>query len=70
MAAILADDTFKRIFLNENIQILIKIPLKFVSKGPINNISELFQVMAWRRKGNKPLPETLVTQFADAYMRH
>ena len=33
-----ADDTFKRIFLNENIRISIEISLKFVPKGPINNI--------------------------------
>ena len=35
------DDTFERIFLNENAIILIKISLKFVPIGPINNISEL-----------------------------
>ena len=29
MAAILADDIFKRIFLNENVRILIHISLKF-----------------------------------------
>ena len=29
---------FKCIFSNENIYILIAIPLKFVPKGPINNI--------------------------------
>ena len=32
-----ADDTLKRIFLNENVGISIKISLKFVHKGPINN---------------------------------
>ena len=36
-----ADDTFKRIFLNENVRIAIKISLKFVAKGPINNIPAL-----------------------------
>ena len=36
-----ADDIFKCIFLNENVRILIKISLKFVSMGPINNISAL-----------------------------
>ena len=36
-----ADDTFKRIFLNENVRISIKISLKFVAKGPINNIPSL-----------------------------
>ena len=50
-----ADDTFKRIFLNENVEISIKISLKFVPKGPINNIPALVQVMAWRRPGDKPL---------------
>ena len=32
------DDIFKRIFFNENIRISIKISLKFVPKGPNNNI--------------------------------
>ena len=36
-----ADDTFKRILLNENDRISIKISLKFVAKGPNNNISAL-----------------------------
>ena len=36
-----ADDIFTCIFLNENAWILIKISLKFVSKGPINNIPAL-----------------------------
>ena len=36
-----ADDTFIRIFLNENVRISIKISLKFVPKGPINNIPAL-----------------------------
>ena len=33
-----ADDILKRIFLNENVWISIKISLKFAPKGPINNI--------------------------------
>ena len=36
------DDIFKCIFLDENLWILIKISLKFVPKGPINNIPALF----------------------------
>ena len=35
------NDIFKRIFLNENVQILINISLEFVPKGPTNNISAL-----------------------------
>ena len=52
-----ADDFFKYIFLNGNVLILIKNSLKFVPKGPINNIPSLVQIMAWYRPGNKPLSE-------------
>ena len=55
-----ADDTFKRIFLNENVRISIKISLKFVPKGPINSIPALVQKMAWRRPGDKPLSEPMM----------
>ena len=55
-----ADDTFKRIFLKENVTILIKISLKFVPKSPIDNVPALFQIMAWRRPGDKPLSEAMM----------
>ena len=55
-----ADDIFKCIFLNENVWIPIKISLKFVPKGPINNIPALVQIMAWRRPGDKPLSEPMM----------
>ena len=55
-----ADDIFKCIFLNENIWIPIEISLKFVPKGPINNIPALVQIMAWRRSGDKPLSEPMM----------
>ena len=55
-----ADDIFKCIFFNENVWIPIKISLKFVPKGPINNIPALVQIMAWRRPGDKPLPEPMM----------
>ena len=54
------DDTFKRIFLNENVRISINISLKFVPKGPINNNPALVQIMAWRRPGDKPLSEPMM----------
>ena len=54
------DDIFKRIFLNKNVWISIKISLKFVPKGPINNIPPLVQMMAWRRPGDKPLSDPMV----------
>ena len=45
---------FQMHFLNENIWISIKISLKFIPKGPINNIQALVQIMAWGRPGDKP----------------
>ena len=69
MAAILADDIFKRIFLNENVRILTQISLKFVPKGPIDNKSALVRKMAWRQIGDKPLSEAILTRFTDAYMQ-
>ena len=57
-----ADDTFKRIFLNENVRILLKISLKFVPKVRINNIPALVQIMAWRRPGDKPLSEPMLVR--------
>ena len=65
-----ADHVFKCNFLNENVWIPIKFSLKFVPKGPINNIPAVVQVMAWRRTGDKPLSEPMMTQLNDAYMRH
>ena len=70
MAAIWADDIFKCIFLNENDKIPIQISLKLVSRSPIDNKPALVQVMDWRRIGDKPLPEPMMTQFTDAYMWH
>ena len=54
------DDIFKLIFVNENAWISIKISLKFVPSGPINNIRALVQTMAWRRPGAKPLSEPMM----------
>ena len=55
-----ADDIFKFIFLNENVRISIKISLKLVPRGPINNIPALVQIIAWRRPGDKPLSEPMM----------
>ena len=70
MAAMLANDIFKRIFLNENDKISIQISLKFVPRRPIDNEPALVQVISWRRTGDKLLSEPMMTQFADAYMRY
>ena len=47
-------------FVDENAIISIKNSLKFVTKGPINNIPALVQIMAWRRPGDKPLFEAMM----------
>ena len=39
---------------------MIKISLKFVPMGPINNIPALVQIMAWRLPGDKPLSEPMM----------
>ena len=69
MAAILAD-IFECIFLNENDRIPIQISLKFVPRSPIDNTPALVQLMAGRLTGDKPLPEPMLTQFTDPYVRH
>ena len=51
-------------------KISIKIPLKFVPKGQIDNILALVQIMAWHRTGDKPLSEPMMAKVAGAYMRH
>ena len=60
MAAHFPDDIFKCFFLNENLSILIKISLKFVPQGPINNIPALVQIMAWHHPGDKPLSGSMM----------
>ena len=66
----ITDDIFKSIF-NESVWISITtctISLKFIPKGPIDYKSALVQVVAWHRTGEKPLPESMLTQFTDAYI--
>ena len=55
-----ADNIFKCIFLNGNARILIAISLKFVPRGPFNNIPALVQIMAWHWPGDKPLYEPMM----------
>ena len=57
-------------FLEWNYLNPIEISLKFVPKGPNNNVPAFVHIMAWRRIGDKPLSEQMLTWFTDAYMRH
>ena len=55
-----ADDTFKCFFVYE--KVWISSSLKFVPKGPMNNIPALVQIMAWRRPGDRPLSEPMMVR--------
>ena len=70
MAAKFADNIFKCIFFNKNVEISIWISLKFDPKGTIDNKAAMVQIVAWPRTGDKPLPEPMLTQFTDAYMQY
>ena len=63
-------DIFKCIFLNKDVLISIKISLKFIPNGPISNIPQLVQIMAWHWPGDKPLSEPMLTWFTKAYLQH
>ena len=54
------NDVFESICWKEYVWIPIKISLKFVPKSPINNITALVQIMAWRWPGIKPLSEPML----------
>ena len=59
---------FKYIFFS--IETFCKISLIFVPKSPIDDNPALVQIMAWRRIGEKPLFEPMLTRLTDAWMRH
>ena len=65
-----ADDIFRCILFNKNGSVSIKIQLTLIPNGIIDNTSALVQVMGWHWTGDKPLPEPMMTQFSDPYMRH
>ena len=57
------DDILKCIFFNKKTPwTLIKISLKFVSNGPINNIPALVPIMAGCRASDKPLSEPMMVR--------
>ena len=58
-----ADESFKCIFLNENVWISVRISLKLVPNGPIYRIPALVDIMTWRGQGNKPLSESIMVRF-------
>ena len=67
MAANLADNILKCNFMNEMFCVLTKISLQFVPYDLIDNSPALVQIMGWRRIGDKPLSEPMLTRFTHAY---
>ena len=65
-----ADDFFRCILVNEKFCNLIKISLKSVPQGLVDNNQALIHIMTWCRPGDKPLSDPRLTWLADAYMRH
>ena len=55
------NNIFQCIFLNENILIAIKIPLKHILNSQINNIPALVHRTAWCWPGDKQLSEPMMT---------
>ena len=60
MAAIFQTTFSRTFFLSKNAWISIEISLKFIPKGPINNVSTLVQITAQCQPGHKPLAEPMV----------
>ena len=54
----ISQKTFSNAFFNEN----ILISMKFIPKGPINNIRTVVQIMALRRSDDKPLYEPMMVR--------
>ena len=65
-----ADDIFKCIFVKENVWFSIKISLKFVPKGPIDDIPVFVQITTWHKPGNKPLSEPVMVRLSTHISRH
>ena len=60
-----ADDIFKCIFVNGNV---FNFDQYLTEVCPIGNLSSLVQIMAWCQRGDKPLPEPMMTKSNDTYI--
>ena len=56
--AVILQMTFSNAFLR--MKVSIKISLKFVTKGPVDNIPAFIQIMAWQQPGDKPSSEPMM----------
>ena len=62
MAAIFQTTFFNAFSWMKMYEFRLTFSLKFVPRGPINNIPTLVQVMAWRRPGDKLLSEPMMVR--------
>ena len=68
--AVIWNMTFSNAFSWLKVLYFEPISPKFVPRDQIGNNAVLVQVRAWHRTGDKPLPEPMVAQLTDTYMRH
>ena len=61
---------FYDIFMYTSWMEMFTLSPRLVPKDPIKNRSSLIKIIAWRRIDAKPLPESMMNEFTDAYMRH
>ena len=66
---LLSGDLFSRISLIEDLCVLTEFSLIFFPGGPLDNLSVLVRLIAWRRACDEPWPESMMTRYSDAYMR-
>ena len=55
-----ADEILKCFFINEKYHIFIQISLRFIPKGPINNMPSMVQIMPWRHSDDNQLSDDSV----------
>ena len=65
-----SDGKFKSIFLYYTCGLFDWISLKLVLETSVYNTSTLVWIAAWRWTGDKPLSESKIVQFTDAYASH
>ena len=68
--AAISQTIFSDAFSWMKLRILIQISLKCLSDGQIENIQAVVQIMAWRRRRDKPLSEPKLNRSTDVYLRH
>ena len=69
MVDILQMTTWNAFYLIKKNVFWLKFHWSLIPEVQLTNKATLVQVMAWRKTGDKPLPEQIMTQFTNANMR-